>query len=466
MKKIFSTLSILAMLAVGCIKPDIPTPEPEPEPEPEPKPTLVDNTLYLLNEDGTINKEVEMVSATSFFTPNGYYAYYIADIEGLSPVGINNETIDFSTANVVAVNILYPLNGRKINLNIESLRFLLSIRMQNELELDFANHAVDENAHVGTLTFNIDREQNKSSIEIDIELKSGKKIYLKSDCNYTPGGENESIFLWGDYSRPVLAAFYDDKVAADREATLYLTSGQIEYGEDIPRTTYIRINPAKSICDGQAHDIAKCIADNTLELFLRDFESEWDIAEGEITIKVLPDHNYEVTIGSGLGVERTAGTMSKAQLVTDIYFDLYYNGEFKDKNVEREIPNVFTYDKKEYTVKSVVIDLTTEITCLYFCQGSDINTVEAAQEDNSVKVTVSRSKWTGSVGLSTDKDVFSVSFNGNLWDKTNLDTGSYIVHEYNETTGLFHCQLANLWLVSPVKNVLKLEYKGYPTIIR
>lgn len=460
MKKITLLLCSLVLMAVSCKKPIDPIPAP-PKPEPDPVvPELKDNVIYMRNAQGETEKEIKVVSASSFCTSNGYLAFYLADIPGLNKTAIQNQSIDFEGKNVIAANIMFPLNGQEIQLDgATQMRYMLAVSMTTGLSMDFENSFTDEAASSGCFTMSIDRETNKAVFELDLQLADGSSIYVKATSDYTPGGENESIFLWGDYSRPVLAAFYEKSDVPGFEPTLYMTSGQIDYGEDIPRTTYAKISPATSICDGEKHDIAQCIANGTLNFFFRDFDSEWNIVSGEISIKVLGGNQYEVAVG-GLGKE------IHSIVGEDKNLNLYYKGVFKDKSVERDVPNIFNYNGADYNIHSVVIDITSDVASIYFCQSYDITTTSAAEADNPVKVTVSKSKWTSAVGLSTDKDVFSVSYDGNLWNKDNLDTGSYIVHQYDETSGLFHCQLANICLKTNYKTVIKLEYKGHPAIIR
>ena len=103
----------------------------------------------------------------------------------------------------------------------------------------------------------IDKDALKATFEMELVLKDGGYVKATVEAVYTPGGENDNFVVLGDdYERPLRVGFYDEPMSEGFEPTLYMAVGEIEYGEDISRTTFIGLLAASELCDGQPHDIA------------------------------------------------------------------------------------------------------------------------------------------------------------------------------------------------------------------
>lgn len=477
MKKIVAILMSVMAIAIACtekVDPVVPEPDPEPEvqpqpepepeptpePEPEPEPWNQDNCIAYIDAKGELERRVELVSAASFVTSAGYYTFYMADVPGLSKNAISSDEFEWpDDCTMAAVGVLSPLVGKKVDISSEKLLWMITSWMPDGPEFAISTTTPDYVVSGGYFILNIDKEERKSDVEIKVEFIDGSYLWCKCECEYTPGGENETLFTWGDFVRPVRAAFYEDGQAYGTDIVMYLTNGEIDYGEDIDRTTYVRIAPDKSICDGQGHDIAECISEGLLDMFLRDFDSEWDIVSGTIYIKELGQNEYEVIISNAIARDRHDN-------FDDTELSIVFRGTLKDKSITRPIDNVIDYHGEKLQIKSCVVDLSGEVASIYMLQQEGITTVAEAEAADPLVINISTSKFGTSVGLSTDKAVFAVTFDGTRWDKESLDTGSFICHQYDEQTGLLHCQLANLWPLKGSKVVLKMEYKGTPVYIK
>ncbi|MCQ2145734.1 MAG: hypothetical protein MJY72_08320 [Bacteroidales bacterium] len=462
-KKIMSILAAISMLVMAC-KPDDPTPRPEPEPDPDPvvpdEPGFVqqDDVIYLLSDKGVVEKEIK-VASTACYSDTGFYAFYLADFPGLSKEVIKKGLeLDLEKDNIIAVNILSPLNGQPVDVKLEHLRYLISTLIPGVVTFDSSNETPTDEIMYGVFTLSVDKEAKTASFEIEIKLIDRRTILVKTTSEYTPGGENESTFLWGeDYSRPVRAAFY--RTSDEYVDVMYFTTGGIEYGEDIPKTTYAMIAPKAEICDGQFHSIADCLADGTLQMMVRDFDSEWDMVSGSLAVEIKGEHDYCVTVSGAKASDRNGYTSVQNGL------DMYWNGPLLDASIERPVDNAFFVGKTRHAIGTALIDLSGALAHIYWTEAEGVTTVAEAEAADHVRMTVSKQNYNRSAGLSTD-GAFSLSYDGKTWDKTNLDTGSYIVHSLNEETGLYHSELANLWPLSGSSVVLKLEYKGNVVIIR
>lgn len=469
--RLLSALAALSMLAIAC-KPDnptpkpdpepdpvIPTPDPTPDPDPDPAPeTLEAGFIYLLSADGAVERKVEVGSATSF-TRTGFLAFYFSNLPGLSK-DVASEPFDFEEGRdyVFGVNMMSGLNGKTVDIMSEKLRFMVAVYMGDIVTFDAANDNRTSAVKSGEYQLDVDVDGRKASLDLSLGLNDGRSIKAKVESEYIPGGENSTYFYLGeDFSRPVRAAFYD--YAEGYEEVMYFATGEIDYGEEVSKTIYAAVAPVPAICDGEYHSIAECIADGSLVIMVRDFNSLWDVVSGSIAVRKNGLHDYEVTISG-------ARVADQNMEYEDMNFEMYWNGPLKDMSIERPVDNVFTVGKASHSIGSVVYDLRGDIAHIYFTEAEGITTVEAAAAADPVHVTVTASKFSIPVGLSTDTEVFSVSYGGNTWDAGNLDTGSYIVHKYDKESGLIHVQLANLYPKNSGSTVLKLEYKGYPTYIR
>ncbi|MCQ2185318.1 MAG: hypothetical protein MJY92_01155 [Bacteroidales bacterium] len=468
MKK-YITLFAAAMLTVFACKPVSPDPKPEPEPTPQPeKPEIKDEwepsncMAYVTVVDGKekLVKKVEMKSAASFVSSAGFYTLYFADIPGLSKELLTSDEYSFpDNCNVFGISVMSPLLNQKVDINTETMHWMLGANFLSVIHFGIDDINKDEAITGGHLEFDIDKEKNEAHAEAKLELASGGYLWFSCNCDYTPGGENDSVFQWGDFSRPVRAAFYEETGLADAPLAMYLSSGEIEWGEDLERTTYLGVLPSKALCDGKSHDIADSIKSGDLEIMVRDFNSEWFITSGNIMIKEIAQYEYEIVVSGAKAVDMY-------EEMEDTTLDVVFQGTLKDLSIQRPIDNKFTYNNKDYTIKSCVVDLSSEVAEVYMLQAEGITTVAAAKEADPLIIRISASKWGTSVGLSTDKEVFCVSYDGNTWNKDNLDTGSFICHEYNPQTGLLHCQLANIYPLHSSKTAIKMEYKGTPVYIK
>lgn len=471
MKRNFAFLAAaVAMFMIAC-KPENPTPKPEPEPEPTPTPVVPtpspddeewdrNNCIAYVGSDDKPVKRVELKSGASFVSSAGFYSFYMADIDGLSKKMLTAEDFELpQTCSIAAVSVMSPLLGKDVDILEEKMHWMMAVRLYDLLEMDLSEEKQDRKIETGSFRLDIDREKNEASLQIKISFAGGEYLWCSYSCAYTPGGENDSVFLWGDMSRPVRAAFYDEPVMDGFEDTMYFSSGEIEYGEDLGRTTYAAMAIASEACDGQSHDIAELTANDKLVIMARDFDSEWDIIEGTVMVKKLGEHQYEVVISGAIAADIY-------RELANTTLDIVFSGTLKDVNTARPIDNSFTYGGKEHSIGSCVVDLSGDVASLYFTEKEGVTTVDEAIGSNPLTVRISAGKWGTSVGLSTDREVFCVSYDGNDWNKDNLDTGSFICHEYDPESGILHCQVANLYLKNSSKAVLKMEYKGTPTYIR
>lgn len=417
------------------------------------------NCIEVVDAEGNVISSAELKSTVSFVSEAGMYSIYAADVADLTKEKILDGYTFMMKHNVVAVSCLYSLLGSKVDINTEILHWLMHVQVSKVCEYDLLEGDLEPEIAGGYFIFDIDKEAEKSSLEVQLELKDGKKIICKSNGTYTPGGENETLFVWNDMSRPVRAAFYDDTETGSNPPLMYFTSGQIDYGADIPRTTYAKILPSAKLCDGQPHDIVSSIKDGSLQFMVRDFDSEWNVVGGSIMIKHIQGYEYEVNV-TGAECEDI-----NHELV-DRSFRMFFHGELKDIHIERQIINQFETGGKTYLIKSCIVDLSAPVAAIYMLQDEGIKTVAEALQATPLVINFSREKFGTSIGLSTDKTNFCVSYTVSRWDASNLDTGSFICHEYNAETGLLHCQLANICLASNYKTVMKMEYKGTPVYIK
>lgn len=463
-------LAALAALTMFACKPEtvIPDPEPQPEPEPvvpvDPEPETIEvkeGYIYRLNADRTeALQQIEIGSTASFVVNAGFFGIYVSDRKDLSKQAITTKEDFFDVNdNVVAVAILNQLNGKEIVMGSEKLSYMFSAQIQKLFSFDIANNLEDERIKSGTFTLKVDVAARKADFQFSLNLKDGSILCAKVSSEYTPGGENDTLFLLGDFSRPVRAGFYDAPVSDSREETIYLTNGEIDYGEELDRTTYFTFSADKSLFNGQPVDVAAAQKAGTLETFLRDFDSEWYLKSGSLTINKTGEHEYEITLTDGV-LEDLYSKLSDNTLT------IIYHGTLKDVNVERQVVSKFTYNGNEHGIGSCVVDLRSEVAAIYMTEQSGIKTVEEALAAKPIVINMTARKYGTSVGLSTDKENFCVAYDGNVWNRDNLDTGSLIFEKYDSESGAIHFMVQNLWYVTNKKVPFSLEYKDTPVYIR
>lgn len=450
MKRIISILSaFVALAAVSCNKVDKPQ-EPE---------QVLKNCMAYVDAEGNVARKVDFKSTVSFVSDAGMYSIYAADMPSLTKKKLVEGYSFPEKSNVVAISSIFSLLGTKVDITTETLHWLMSLQFYGVCVCDLMEGGLDAAISGGYFIFDVDTEKLTGGLEIKLELTEGGYIYCQAEGEYTPGGENQTLFEWNEMSRPVRAAFYDNTETGSNPPVMYFTNGQIDYGEEISKTTYVRLRPEASLCDGKMHDIAAEIKAGRLEFMVRDFDSEWDAVAGTISVKHIKDFEYEVNI-EGCECE------DRGKELSDRALRMVFSGELKDIHISRPIVNQFQMGSNNYAIKSCVVDLSNQPAAIYMLQSEGITTVEAAMASKPLIINFSVEKFGTSIGLSTDRYYFAVSYNGSRWDYSNLDTGSFICHEYNPETGLLHCQIANLCLASNYSTVLKMEYKGTPVYIK
>lgn len=460
MKKIISILAAAMAIAVSCTDPtNTPTPGPTPTPSPKPDHPDIAKGFALVDANGEIKAQGQLGAAVGFVSEAGMYSFYASDVASLTKDQILQGYEFPQNSNVVAVSTLFSLVGNKVDITTEMMHWMLSAQLPSICEFDLFEGSLDEAVAGGYFLFNIDKDGLKSSLEVKLDLAEGGYIWCQSEGPYTPGGENETYFEWNTMSRPVRAAFYDNTKTGNNPPLMYFTNGQIDWGEEIDRTTYARILPSAEICDGKSYDIARAISEGSLEFMIRDFDSEWDVVSGTISIKHIKDFEYEVIVNDAEAEDRN-------HKISDRSFKMFFTGELKDLHLERPVPCQFEFGGKTYQIKSCVVDLSSDVAAIYMVQTEGITTISAAQAANPLVINFSTRLFGTSIGLSTDRQNFAVNYGGDRWDASNLDTGSFICHEYNQATGLLHCQLANICLKTTYKTVVKLEYKGTPVYVK
>ena len=307
----------------------------------------------------------------------------------------------------------------------------------------------------------IDKDALKATFEMELVLKDGGYVKATVEAVYTPGGENDNFVVLGDdYERPLRVGFYDEPMSEGFEPTLYMAVGEIEYGEDISRTTFIGLLAASELCDGQPHDIAECFAESKLAIMMyaiEDYVTRY-VVDGDIIIEKKGENDYRISVSAGKAVDEEGEAPDQS-------FEMYWNGSFKDINISRPVYNQIEYNGEVIPIRSAVVNRAGNLGYVYLCPSEGITTVAAAKEDNPLIITVSASKVFSNVGLSTDRDNFSISYDGHLWDKETLDTCSYIVDSYDEDAGMIHWRLENFSLVGGDKTKLRIEYKGLVTVL-
>lgn len=477
MKKIlFSVLAAMAMIVVSC-KPDDPVVTPEQPDDPdtpgvvtpdepdEPEgpdqpvePEFVDNVIYVVSADGSVSREIPVKSATSCVISDGYVSFYLGSMEGLNPSKVENGYSPKPGESIIGAAVLGFLKGKKVEIGEEKLRHILQASLDGMEDISANNSTVSDNVKGGWFCLDVDTGSSEARFEMEINLNDGSRVKVAADAKYVAGNENETFVVLGDsFSNIFRVGFYDEPVEDGFNETLYLAVGKIEYGEEINRTSFVGIAPHASICDGEPHDIAECVAAEKLYVmfYTIDDYSTWSLTSGQITIKKRAEHDYEISI---LG----ANAMDEDFEYEDRAFDMYWEGSLKDMSVKKPVYSQLEFNGKKTPLLSAVIDRTGDVAYIYLCPSEGLTTVEAAESDTPVIITVSAEKVFTNVGLSTDRQNFSISYKGNVWDSSNLDTCSYIVEDYDGEN--FHCRIANFSLQSG-KTSFRLEYSGPVTVI-
>lgn len=465
MKKIlYLVLAALAALTVSCgpqatpEEPDKPGTETEPGTDPGTDVQPKDNVIYFLNKDGKVSREIAVKSATSFVYNGGYFSFYLGSMDGLTPDAVADGFEPAEGESIVAAAILNSFNGKKVVLKEEKLRHVFQARIDGLEALDASENEVSEEISAGWFILSVDKEELEAVFEFELSLKDGSTVKARTVAEYVPGGENDNFVILGDdYERPLRVGFYDDPFQAGFEPTLYMAVGEIEYGEDLPRTTYVGLAASSDLCDGQPHHIPTCIENGKLAIMFYSIEGHlfWDVTDGELIINKSEELGYEISISAGHATDEDGESANTP-------FEMYWKGGFKDITISRPIYSQLEYNGETIALQSAVIEIGTDLGHVYLCPSEGITTVEAAKADNPLVITLSASKVFMNVGLSTDRENFSISYDGNTWDKNSLDTCSYIVHDRSDD--MFHCQIASFGLKEG-NTRLKLEYKGPLTVI-
>lgn len=453
MKRILNALVALSViLGLGSCMNSKPY-EPEEEFAPQ------DNVIYLLDQEGQPLEAVKVKSGVSFVNGGGYYVFYAGDMEGLTKDFITEGLKYEEDDTILGAAILSSLNGKTIDITAETLRFQLEAQIKKVLSIQMSNELDDEQVLSGEFTMTVDSEKNKTALTVNVHLNDGKTIYLNASVDYVPGGENDSLVTWGtEYSRPLTVAFYGDPAEEGFGPTMFISVGRVDYGMDLSRTSYIAVMAHESLFDGQPHLIDENLNKGKLYVQFTFFGDDWYVHGGQIIIKKNKgEHDYEVIISGATSTQYDGEEADRA-------FDSYWSGPMNDVYVEPVIESIFTVGKETHPVGSAIIDMTGSISHIYFTEKEGVTTVEDAKANNPVHVTVSAGKEFIILGLSTDRENFSVSYGGKLWNKDNLSTATYWV-EYDLDSGEYHCKIMNMSLASG-ETPFSLEYKGPVTIIK
>lgn len=365
------------------------------------------NTLVLNGEERTL---------TGIFVEeySGYMMITATDVPGA-------ESFDWlfeNEAEYVQILVIPSLCNREFDVMTETETFAIYSMYAEVPLIDGVGTGVTEALESGRCRFDFDGEN--AEMFMDLKLADGSTIAVRGAGQFVGEAPDENYIERNGDKNPLRASFYS---VEDGTGYFYFTPADIEYfGEIELATYYVALLVDESLIEsGETVDVTD--TSSYFEIYYVDNQNEEMFI---VTSDDLAGAEGTFSIARAGGEASFAATMSMA-FSENLSVSFSFEGECKDMWAEPEVANEFVYDDVATPIASVVVDTTAELWTIWLSGESGIETVEAMQSADAVRISAPEEAFVGEpVGFSTYKTI-EFAYNGTVWNYANDSRGTLTV---------------------------------------
>lgn len=419
MKKILFAL-LAAAVALGSCQDDDGTGNGN-EPKPEPGGGEVVETPVSLDDlkANTLVMNGEETPFAKIFVDE-YSGYIMVTATTVAEAESFDWLVD-NGAEYVQLLAIPSLFNREFDVMTETDSFSLFSTYEAAPIFDGVAPGVTEALESGRARFDFDG--TNAEIFLELKLADGRTISARAAGTYAGEAvEENSIECNGD-KKPLRASFY---AIEDGMGMFYFTPADVEYAEEMFNlaTYYVVLSVDESLINGLTVDLSEpsskyyeiYYVDNMTGNMLYFTSDDTAGATGSFSIKQLDTPS---SFAAELSVNFPEGFSEEFPAAVSVA--LSFEGESKDMYAEPEKANEFTYEGETLPIESVVVDTTSELWTVWLSTQSGVDTVEAMESADAVKITAPEEAFSGEgVGFSTYKTI-SFAYDGQVW---NYDSGA------------------------------------------
>lgn len=419
MKKILFAL-LAAAVALGSCQDDDGTGNGN-EPKPEPGGGEVVETPVSLDDlkANTLVMNGEETPFAKIFVDE-YSGYIMVTATTVAEAESFDWLVD-NGAEYVQLLAIPSLFNREFDVMTETDSFSLFSTYEAAPIFDGVAPGVTEALESGRARFDFDG--TNAEIFLELKLADGRTISARAAGTYAGEAVEENFIECNGDKKPLRASFY---AIEDGMGMFYFTPADVEYAEEMFNlaTYYVVLSVDESLINGQTVDLSEpsskyyeiYYVDNMTGNMLYFTSDDTAGATGSFSIKQLDTPS---SFAAELSVNFPEGFSEEFPAAVSVA--LSFEGESKDMYAEPEKANEFTYEGETLPIESVVVDTTSELWTVWLSTQSGVDTVEAMESADAVKITAPEEAFSGEgVGFSTYKTI-SFAYDGQVW---NYDSGA------------------------------------------
>lgn len=405
MKKLLFYVLAISLAVVSCQKTGVNgvgSPEGE-----EGLDALKPNTLV-------INGEEHSLTGVFVEEYSGYMMITATDVPGA-------ESFDWlidNNAEYVQILVMPSLYGEEFDALTETDAFAIYSTYESAPLMDGVGPGYTEGLESGLCRFDFDGSQ--AEMFMDLTLADGSSLAVRASGQYDGSAAPDENFIERNGEKsPLRASFYS---VEDGYGYFYFTPADIDYFEEIDMAEYyIAMSFDEAVLDAGTVDV------NDNSLFFDIFYV--DNFTGDM-VEITSDDPAGAE--GTFSVERLDGENSFAASMSIVFSDdlsvsFGFSGECTDMYAEPAKENEFEYDGTTSPISSVVLDTTADLWTIWLSSESGIETVDAMQSADAVKISAPEEAFSGEpVGFSTYKDM-EFEYDGNVWNYENGSLGTLTV---------------------------------------
>lgn len=319
-------------------------------------------------------------------------------------------------AEYVQLLAMPSLFNREFDVMTESDSFSLFSTYEAAPIVDGVAPGVTEALESGRARFDFDG--TNAEIFLDLKLADGHTISARAAGTYAGEAVEENYIECNGDKKPLRASFYSIEYGM---GLFYFTPADVDYAEEMFNlaTYYVVLSVDESLINGQTVDLSEpsskyyeiYYVDNMTGNMLYFTSDDTAGATGSFSIKQLDTPS---SFAAELSVNFPEGFSEEFPEAVSVA--LSFEGESKDMYAEPEKANEFTYEGETMPIESVVVDTSSETWTVWLSTQSGVDTVEAMQSADAVKITAPEEAFSGEgVGFSTYKTM-SFAYDGQEWN--------------------------------------------------
>lgn len=287
------------------------------------------------------------------------------------------------------------LFNREFDVMTESDSFSLFSTYEAAPIVDGVAPGVTEALESGRARFDFDG--TNAEIFLDLKLADGHTISARAAGTYAGEAVEENYIECNGDKKPLRASFYSIEYGM---GMFYFTPADVEYAEEMFNlaTYYVVLSVDESLINGQTVDLSEpsskyyeiYYVDNMTGNMLYFTSDDTAGATGSFSIKQLDTPS---SFAAELSVNFPEGFSEEFPEAVSVA--LSFEGESKDMYAEPEKANEFTYEGETMPIESVVVDTSSEMWTVWLSTQSGVDTVEAMQSADAVKITAPEEAFSG-----------------------------------------------------------------------